>query len=65
MERRVDDALFDAVHAGGWVLGRSARMPAFGGLLPPEDIRALVSYIRSLCACEAPAWSRDGTRRRP
>lgn len=56
----VDDALYDGIHAGGWVLDGSPRMPAFGDLLPPEDIRALVAYIRNLCGCEAPDWSRDG-----
>ena len=60
MQARPDDALYDAIHAGGYVLDRSARMPAFGELLTPEDIRALVAHIRVLCDCEAPAWSRRG-----
>ncbi len=63
MAGRLDDQLYDAIHAGGWVLDRSARMPAFGALLTPGQIRMLVDYIRELCRCSAPAWSRDGVRR--
>ena len=63
MRERSDDALYDAIAAGGAVIGKSARMPAFGETLSREDIRSLVSYLRALCRCEAPAWSRDGTRR--
>lgn len=59
MSGRVDDTLYDGIHAGAWVLDGSARMPAFGALLSPEEIRRLVSHIRTLCACQAPAWSRD------
>lgn len=60
MSTRVDDALYDAIHAGGWVLDRSPRMPAFGALLTGPQIRALVAHLRTLCDCTAPAWSRDG-----
>lgn len=62
MSARIDDALHDAIHAGGWVLDRSPRMPAFGELLTPDEIRTLVQHVRTLCACEPPAWSRDGAR---
>ncbi len=55
---RSDDALYDTVHGGGAIMNRSARMPAFGGTLSPQEIRALVRYIRSLCRCEGPSWSR-------
>lgn len=68
MSARPDDALFDAIAAGGVVMGRSARMPAFGGTLSPGEIRSLVRYLRTLCACAPPAWSRpaaDDTSRRP
>lgn len=58
MSERPDDTLFDGIAAGGYVLDRSARMPGFGGLLTPEQIRALVSHIRTLCGCEQPAWAR-------
>ena len=60
MTERTDDTLYDAIHAGGYVLDRSARMPAFGEMLDPEQIRALVAHIRTLCACEQPTWARGG-----
>jgi mono/diheme cytochrome c family protein len=62
MSRRPDDTLYDGIYAGAWVLDGSPRMPPFGGLLTPPQIRALVAYIRTLCSCEAPPWSRDGVR---
>lgn len=60
MARRADDTLFDGIYAGAFVLDGSARMPAFGSLFTPDQVRALVAHIRSLCDCEGPAWSRDG-----
>ena len=59
MGKRPDDSLFDAIAGGGAVMGKSPRMPAFAGTLTPAEIRSLVGYIRTLCACTAPAWSRD------
>lgn len=56
---RSDDALFDIIHAGGFVYGRSARMPPFGSLLTDEEIRALVRHLRSLCRCTGPGWSTE------
>jgi mono/diheme cytochrome c family protein len=63
MSARSDDALFDAIAGGGAVMGKSARMPAFGATLAPAEIRSLVAYIRNLCACRGPVWSTDGSRR--
>ena len=60
MSLRPDDTLYDGIHSGGWVLGRSHRMPAFGASLDDREIRELVSYVRTLCRCEGPAWSSDG-----
>lgn len=60
MSARPDDTLYDGIHAGGWILGKSHRMPAFGASLGPDEIRSLVAYIRELCDCQGPAWSRDG-----
>jgi mono/diheme cytochrome c family protein len=57
MSTRADDTLFDAIYAGGFVLDRSARMPAFGAMLDREQIRALVTHIRTLCDCSQPAWA--------
>ncbi|OLC05712.1 MAG: hypothetical protein AUH42_07000 [Gemmatimonadetes bacterium 13_1_40CM_70_11] len=58
MSRRTDDRLFDAIAGGGAVVGRSPRMPAFGATLSRAEIRSLVRYVRELCRCEGPAWSR-------
>ncbi|MDA0310581.1 MAG: c-type cytochrome [Gemmatimonadetes bacterium] len=58
MAQRADDTLYDAISAGGFVLDRSPRMPAFGTMLEPQQIRALIRHIRTLCACEGPSWSR-------
>jgi mono/diheme cytochrome c family protein len=59
MGARTDDRLFDAIHAGGAVMGGSARMPPFGATLTAEDIRLLVGHIRRLCRCRQPAWADD------
>jgi len=61
---RSDDALFDAIAGGGAIMGKSARMPAFGATLTAAEIRSLVGYIRIRCNCSGPAWSRDGGARR-
>ena len=59
MGARPDDSLFDAIAGGGAIMGKSPRMPAFAGTLTSAEIRSLVGYIRTLCSCAAPAWSRD------
>lgn len=59
MGRRPDDSLYDAIAGGGAIMGKSPRMPAFAGTLTPAEIRSLVAYIRTLCACSAPTWARD------
>jgi len=59
MAARSDDALYDMIAAGGAAMGRSPRMPAFGESLSDAQIRQLVAYIRTLCRCEGPAWSRQ------
>ncbi|HEX9193522.1 MAG TPA: c-type cytochrome [Burkholderiales bacterium] len=58
MSQRSDDMLFDAIAAGGYVLGRSNRMPGFGATLTSAEIRGLVRYIRELCRCAGLAWAR-------
>jgi mono/diheme cytochrome c family protein len=58
MSTRSDDALFDTIAAGGYIMNRSNFMPPFGATLSREQIRALVQYIRRLCGCKGPAWSR-------
>jgi mono/diheme cytochrome c family protein len=59
MSRRSDDALFDAIYAGGYIMNRSNRMPPFGHTLTREQIWSLVRFLRALCRCEGPTWSRD------
>lgn len=59
---RTDDYLYDIIAVGGAPFARSARMPGFGESLSPDAMRGLVRYIRSLCRCEGPAWSKDGNR---
>ncbi len=60
MSTRSDDALFDAIYAGGYVMNRSHLMPAYGQTLDREQIWRLVRYLRTLCSCEGPGWSLDG-----
>jgi len=59
MSARSDDALFDAIFTGGFVMNRSNFMPPFGMTLERDQIWGLVRHIRSLCRCEGPDWSRD------
>jgi mono/diheme cytochrome c family protein len=42
-----DQYLFDIIKHGGAPFGRPG-MPAFGGSLSDDDIRALVAYVRTL-----------------
>ena len=62
MSLRSDDVLFDAIAGGGWVMGKSPRMPAFGETLSTAEIRSLAGYIRTLCSCRGPRWSTDDSR---
>ncbi len=57
LARRADDTLFDAISVGGFVLGRSHRMPPWGHTLSAEQIRGLVGHLRTLCKCEQPGWA--------
>ena len=59
MATRPDDTLFDGIYAGGYILGKSHRMPPWGFTLERDEIRRLVGYLRDLCGCEPPSWSRD------
>lgn len=60
MSKVTDAALYDVIAGGGRVLAKSAMMPAWEDMLTPAQIWSLVRYMRSLCKCEGPAWSRDG-----
>jgi len=55
---RPDDTLFDGVFAGGYILNQSHTMPAWGETLSREQIWSLVRYMRQLCRCAGPEWSR-------
>lgn len=59
MSRLSDDVMFDAIFAGGYVMNKSNRMPPWGYSLEPGEIRQLVAYIRRLCRCGGPPWSRQ------
>lgn len=63
MSTRTDRTLYDGIAAGGYVLDRSNRMPPFGETLDRAQIQSLVGYIRKLCDCVGPEWSRDGAAR--
>ena len=58
MSARSDDRLFDAIYGGGYPLGKSVMMPAFGETLTRGEIWRLVGHLRMLCACVGPVWSR-------
>ena len=62
MSRRPDDTLFDGIHSGAGILNKSPYMPPWGETFDRKEIVGLVKYLRSLCRCEGPNWSRDGTR---
>ncbi|MGD8699807.1 MAG: c-type cytochrome [Gemmatimonadales bacterium] len=62
MSERPDDSLFDAIYSGGYIMNLSPRMPPYGSTLSREQIWSLVRYLRVLCDCQGPAWSRDGRR---
>lgn len=58
MSAMTDHRLFDAISGGGYPMGRSAMMPAFGQTLSRDEILSLVRHIRRLCRCSGPAWGR-------
>lgn len=49
MERLTADEVARAIRYGGVAVGKSAMMPAWGGVLKPEDVTLLASYVRGLC----------------
>ena len=48
MSTRSDEYLFKAVKGGGASVGKSPLMPAWGATLNDEQIRDVVSFMRSL-----------------
>ena len=59
MSKRPDDTIYDVLAVGGFVLGKSHRMPPWGETLSSSDLRSLVKYVRTLCQCEQPGWAGD------
>jgi mono/diheme cytochrome c family protein len=59
MSTRPDDTLFDGISSGGAILNKSHFMPPWGKTLSTSEIDQLVKYLRELCKCEGPEWSRD------
>jgi len=49
MAAESDETLFKIINGGSQSVGRSAFMPSWGGSLNEQQIREMVSYIRSLC----------------
>lgn len=62
MSTKSDDRLFDAIAVGGYPMGRSPMMPAFGQTLSRDEIWRLVRHLRTLCNCAGPSWSRPSAR---
>ena len=49
-----DEHLFKVINDGGAAVGKSALMPAWGGMLSEQDVWNVVAFIRSdLCKCQA------------
>ena len=57
LARRPDDTLYDVLAVGGFVLGKSHRMPPWGDTLSRTELWELVKYLRKLCNCSQPAWA--------
>jgi mono/diheme cytochrome c family protein len=48
MRKLSDEHLFRVIRHGGTSVGKSALMPAWGGVLQEDEIKALVAYLREL-----------------
>jgi mono/diheme cytochrome c family protein len=48
MRKLSDEHLFRVIRYGGTAVGKSALMPAWGGVLQEDEITALVAYLREL-----------------
>lgn len=54
MSKLTDERIFNAIKGGGASVGKSALMPAWGGVFTDEEIRSLVAFLRTLCNCKGP-----------
>ncbi|MBI5185324.1 MAG: c-type cytochrome [Nitrospinae bacterium] len=52
MGRRTDEDIFKVISGGGLALGLSESMPPHSSIIPEDERRGLVKYIRKLCNCE-------------
>jgi mono/diheme cytochrome c family protein len=58
MNRYTDEYLFKVISKGGSDVGKSAAMPAWGGVLTDDKIREIIVYLRKL----APATPSNSRR---
>jgi len=50
MQKRSDSELVKVISEGGESIGMSADMQPWGGTLSDDEIRGMVSFVRSFCA---------------
>lgn len=49
-----DEHIKKVITGGGASVGMSAAMPAWGGIIPEDDINNIIAYIRAdVCKCKA------------
>lgn len=46
-----DEEIFNAIKSGGLAVNKSVLMPAWGGVLNDDEIKAMVAYLRTVCKC--------------
>jgi mono/diheme cytochrome c family protein len=44
-----DEHLYKVICGGGSAVGKAATMPSWGAALPPDAIKNVIAYMRSLC----------------
>jgi cytochrome c oxidase cbb3-type subunit 3 len=59
MAKFTDDQIVRTITFGGPANDLSSLMPPWGNRLSREEIRGLVRYIRTLCACRGPGGGPD------
>lgn len=52
MAGRSDAELVKVIKEGGLAISKSVLMPAWGDVLSDDEIKDLVSYLRTLCQCQ-------------
>ncbi len=52
MSKRTDEQLFKTIRDGGEATGFDSAMPPHNTILPDDQIRGLVKYVRKLCNCQ-------------